>query len=615
MESKEVLYKPKDLYQSSLKEQYHKGATDFYDKLTKDNNIDTQANKKHVEEYNTYLKEKKDLEDKIGSGKGFRIFLIVLIVLGFLVGGILMIISIMNMKSLWFLLIIGILLIAGAIYFIVHINVFTNKKLKEKEEELQKVNEKINNKLNECYNDLAPLNNSLDWNIPGTIMEKVTNIIDLDPYFTLKRLCYLKEKFGFQEITDPNCSVLGVLSGNIQGNPFVLQKVLEEKLVDTRYTGTLTIHWTTYSRSNGKTVSHHHSETLKASVYHPAPNYHTQTVLVYGNEAAPNLHFKRTPSDINTLKTDKDKEKAVKNGMKEIKKMADKAISEGKAFTPTGNDDFDVFFGGLDRDNEVEFRLLFTPLAQSNMLSLLNDPTPYGDDFYMTKNGMVNIIASRHSQTFDYSANPYRYITYDYEKGRDNFINYCDKFIEGLYFDLAPLLSIPLYQMHKPREYIYEKELATNYSSFEHETLANAMNQDIFRPNGCDSSLPVLLKSYRVAKVGDADSVIIHGYSYETKPRCDYVSVKGGDGRYHDVPVHWTEYIRKDSEREMDLRYIGSNRKEVNETISNTDLKNVLGRDGQFHYERGLLALCLDRPYTEQTDNLISSFFKEVNEK
>ena len=32
-------------------------------------------------------------------------------------------------------------------------------------------------------------------------------------------------------------------------------------------------------------------------------------------------------------------------------------------------------------------------------------------------------------------------------------------------------------------------------------------------------------------------------HSYDAIPRVTYVSVHGGDGHFHDVPVNWDEYI------------------------------------------------------------------------
>jgi hypothetical protein len=616
MESKEILLKPKDMYTRQLKEQYHKGATEYFEKLTKEAKTDTELNKKHVEEYNTLLEEVKKCENAVNNTKAFKIFLIVIIVICFVVGGILGLIGAFSIATLWYLLLIGVVLVGLAIYLIVHINTKIKKEQQKREQTLNETREKAQKKLDECYADMAELNSLYDWNIPATIMENVTNIIDLDPYFSVQKYNYLNEKFGLGEVSEPNCSVLGVISGNIQGNPFVLEKTLTENLVNKTYHGSLTIHWTTYSRdSKGRSVAHHHSETLHASVTKPAPDYRTQTVLIYGNEAAPHLHFRRGISKINSYKNEKEKEKAVKEGMKEINKYAEKTIKEGGSFTPIGNDEFDVFFGGLDRDNEVEFRLLFTPLAQQNMLSLLNDPEPYGDDFNMVKNGMINIIASAHSQSFDYSANPNQFQSYDYQQSQASFVNYCDQFIQNLYFDLAPLLSIPLYQMHKPHEYIYEKEWNSNYSSFEQEALANGMSKNDFIPRGANSSLPLLLKTTSSSKVGKTDKVNIHAYSYHTTEMCDYVRVHGGDGHNHDVPVHWIKYDRVDSDTEIGIRYVGSNRKDVQEKYKDGKITSILSNTGNMYYERGLLSFLNPNGITQETDNQIASLFEEIKKE
>ena len=53
----------------------------------------------------------------------------------------------------------------------------------------------------------------------------------------------------------------------------------------------------------------------------------------------------------------------------------------------------------FDRDNENQFRLLFTPLAQRNIVDLVKD-SPYGDDFYFIKQNKLNTIYSHHSDNW-----------------------------------------------------------------------------------------------------------------------------------------------------------------------------------------------------------------------
>ncbi len=615
MESKEILYKPKELYERQLKDQYHKGAEEYFDKLAKEANTDIQTNATHVKEYKSLLAKQKEAEDKLGSSKGLRGFFIFLIVVTFLAALICGIVGAMNISNMWWMLLIAAAMLGLGIYLIVHITTKVNKAIAQRQEAVNKLKAEVDAKLQECYADMATLNSSFDWSLPSKIMEDVTNIIDLDPYFSTPKLYYLHDKFGFATEDEENESVLGILSGNIQGNPFILKKTLSEHYCDKTYTGSLVITWTTYSRdSKGNTVAHHHSETLHASVDHKAPLYSKGTMLVYGNEAAPHLHFSRSSSSINTLDA-KGREKEVKNKMKDIRKKADNAIINGSTFTQMDNDEFEVFFGGTDRDNEVEFRLLFTPLAQTNMMALLSDPNPYGDDFYMKKDGMCNYVVSRHSQSFDYSSDPSIYTSYDYTVSKNAFVSYCDEFIKHLFFDLAPLLSIPLYQMHKPREYIYEKDVESNYSFYEHEAMANSMDQSLFMPEGADDSLPVMIRETSSRKNGKVDIINVHTYSYETTPMTDYVPVHGGDGCWHDVPVHWIKYDRVDDDKSFSLAYTGSSRKNFNDKMKeNSKLSGLVNSSKAAFFGRGMLSAMFDEETRNDINEILDEVFEEKND-
>ncbi len=614
MESKNILYKPKELYERQLKKQYHQAATEYFDQLVKDTKTDAATNSQHVKEYNELLSKQKSAEDNVSKSNGLKAFFIFLAVFSFLGAFIFCIIGIANISKAWWALIIMVLLIGLSIYLLIYTHKKIDSVISQKQTIADKIKRDADSKLNECYQDMQALNNAFDWSLPSIIMQKVTNIIELDPYFSRERLNYLVEKFGFDEDGYDNESTLGILSGSIQGNPFVLKKTLTEEYGYQKYTGSITITWETYSTdSKGNLVTHYHSQVLTASSVHRAPFYSTSTILIYGNEAAPHLTFTHSPSNINQL-SEKEREREVRHKMKEINKSADKAIQNGTSFTPTGNDEFDVFFGGLDRNNEVEFRLLFTPLAEKNMVALLSDPMPFGDDFHMIKQHMVNCIVSRHSQSFDYSASPGQYTSYDLTVSKNAFVSYCDEFIKNLFFDLAPLLSIPLYQMYKPKEYIYEKEVLSNYSYCEHETIANSMNPQLFMPHKADPSLPVMIKSRSASKAGKVDHVHVHSYSYKTTPRVDYISVYGRDGFWHDVPVHWIQYDRVDDDQSFDLAYTGASRKEVNDKLSeDNSFTHLLSTAKGTFLGRGMVSLLGDELADNEIDKILKQTFQEKN--
>ncbi|MCR5491485.1 MAG: hypothetical protein K6F32_05105 [Bacilli bacterium] len=606
----EVLYKPKELFDTRLKKQYHEAALEYFEELTATSKVDPQVNKVHVDEYKKAKAAADEMAQKTASARAGKTAAMVFMIICFVVGAILIAASFANGFN-WITLVIGIVLIGGGVGLIFLMR-SQAKKAAKLAEELKKLRAEEEIKLRQCYADMAPLNALYDWNIPLKVMEKATPIIDLDPYFRPEKLAYLMEKFDFPEETDPNISTVGVISGQIEGNPFVLERVIEHDFRPKTYEGTLVITWTTYSTdSKGRRVAHHHSETLHAYAEHDAPYYIHDTRLVYGNEAAPRLHFTRQPTNAHRM-NEKERKKAVDAGAKKLSKLAEKTITAEHSFSPMTNEEFDVFFNALDRDNEVEFRLLFTPLAQANMLDLLEDPAPYGDDFIMVKDGKLTSVATLHSQTFDYSGNPELFLHYDHAEAKSIFLDYCDGFIQSLFFDLAPILSIPLYQMHKSTEYIYNQQYRANVTSYEQEVMANAMAPEIFYPKGADHSLPLILKATKSSKMGKGDGVNIHSMSYKTTPRTDYVSVLGGDGRYHNVPVHWIQYDRVEANNQIGITYADSaTRSSYNSALAAGRFKDLLsGNNASSHFERGLLAVYLGKAFDAQADGQIESIFR-----
>lgn len=623
MESKEVLFKPMELWNNSLSNKYHTASEQYFDKLAKDANIDKAQNALLVKKYNEADKEldfQKKALDKIKSKKAGRT---ALTVLAFIFGSIALLIGIigialnpLNLDSGLHiglnigLIVGGLALIGLGIFNLVTANKKFAPLISEQQKKIMSAQEAKDKALEECNKSMAALNELFDWNIPATVMERCTPIIDLDPVFTSERYLYLKEKFGVDILSDENTSLVGITSGNIQGNPFILGKFFSSTFGPKCYEGTLEISWvTTHYDSKGRMYTQVHHQTLHASVYHDAPFYSTTTKLIYGNDAAPHLSFTRSPTKGINL-TGKARDKFINERMKELHQKEDKAIKKGTSFTVTDNDEFDAFFGGNDRDNEVEYRLLFTPLGMKNELDLLSK-SPYGDDFTFYKRKKVNVIVSSHSQSFDYSANPTKFVHYDFEVAKNNFINYCDEYIKHLYFDLAPLISIPLYQMHKTLDYIYDRKVTSNVSYPEHEVMANGFDDECFRPEGASSSLPLLLKTSFLNKEGELDNVNVHAYSYITTPRTDYVSVLGRDGHHHNVPVHWTEYTRVDSDNKIQVMTTKSNRHEYRSELASKIIDLLSLAKDRARFERGLFSIYRENGYSKENNEKITTIFKK----
>lgn len=613
-EEKEILYKPKDMYDRMLKKQYHDTALAYFAELLSKSGVNEQENAKLVKQYEE-AKAQYEKEKKAFSGiKFWKVFLTVLSIIFGIVGIGALIIGIMTLTdgvsdyAPAFFITSGVSIALTVLFIVLELTVI-KKKFAEQEKKTNDAKEKMEKAYAAVLKSVESLNRIYDWGIPQAVMEKATPIIDLDPVFMGDRLQYLIEKFKFHEVTSPKQSVLEVLSGNIHGNPFVLQKILDCSIVDRRYTGSLTIHWTTTYRDKNGTHTQHHSQTLTASIERPAPTYKALTQLVYGSEAAPDLHFSRKPAHAEKM-SDSEREKYINKTIKKLDSKEAKDLGRSENFTKLGNDEFDALFGAFDRDNEIQFRLLYTPLAQKNTLELLKDKSPFGDDFYLKKNGMTTIVQSEHSQKFDYSSEPSTFFGYDVAKMKEKFVNYCDDFIKNLFFDLAPIISVPLYQMHKPKEYIYETPYRSNLSSFEQEVLANDLDVELFKPKGASNNLPLILKAKDAAKRGSGDSVKIDAMSFVEIPMVEYIPRRGGDGRTHLVPVHWIKYEEVHKQSNIGISQVNGTREKYLEKRKN----NFGGAINPIctTFERGLMAIFEgDNEYLEDINNTIVDLFKD----
>lgn len=205
------------------------------------------------------------------------------------------------------------------------------------------------------------------------------------------------------------------------------------------------------------------------------------------------------------------------------------------------NTDFEVLFDALDRDNEVQFRTLFTPLAQTNMVDLLLSKTGYGDDFHFIKSKRTNRIISEHSQGRDMILQAESYRSHSYDVIRSNFIDKNTEFFKAVYFDFAPLWAIPMYQERPVHSLKPIPDYTQLYSLKESEALANLLDRSqVVHPQ---TKTQAILKASFVSSRGGVDKTKVTAYSYDIIGRVDIIPVLGGDGRFHNVSVRWDDYI------------------------------------------------------------------------
>ncbi|MCU4157410.1 hypothetical protein J1N10_15645 [Carboxylicivirga sp. A043] len=438
-------------------------------------------------------------------------------------------------------------------------------KFKRKLEALSKIEGKlleVAKKLKgEAELQMRPLNNLLlVKNYHTELFSKTLPLIQFDEAFDNKRLSQMISRFGFNVAAhekDINQNTRHIQFGEIKGNPFFLRNFRKHRMGTKDYKGSLTIHWTTRERdSNGNYQTVNHSQTLYATVNKPCPYFNIHSQLVYANEAADKLSFSRQPSQIHELKPKRIASK-VKKRSKELQKLTETSMKKGGTFTALGNNEFDALFYAKDRDNESQFRLLFTPLAQQEMSKLIKDNcVGFGDDFSFYKSKMINNLYPQHLGDVVQNLNLSYLTDIDFDKIESKFIEYHNSYFKHIYFAFAPLLAIPVYAQHQTHEHIYENLYESNVSFYHHEEAASCLPLKEVTPPDCNTV--TMYKTSLISSNDEVDMVAVNAWGYRTVDRTDYVSVKGGDGYWHDVPVHWSEYIRVSRETKMEVKTKGS---------------------------------------------------------
>ncbi len=529
----EDIHEPVESYKSFFKDAHARNTTAFFEELVKKSAVDEAANIQTV-------KELRALEQKIANGsslsrnwKILRGVVIALLVVG--IGFILI------QYSYWWL--IGLALVFGPpIYKI-------NKIIADVKARLAELGNQGDAKRDEAWQQISSLNQLYDWDIVAKLVQQTVPRIALDPYFTNGRLAELRDTFGLNdEYNHFDRSIIFSHSGELNGNPFAMARTLEHWMGEKTYHGSLNISWTeweTDSKGHSHSVTRH--ETLRASVTKPFPDYGNRTFIIYGNEAAPDLSFSRSPSNLSKLEDgfiNNWRKKRAENALE--KKSRD--LSDG--FTVMSNREFDSLFGATDRDHEVQFRLLFTPLAQQEMLNLLKDKeVGYGDDFEFVKQHMINIVEPDHMRSIDISGNPEMFHAYELAHARKFFNEYHNNLFRSLFFGIAPVLTIPLYQQHRSHADIYKDVYASKSCWWEHESIANYFGEKDFQHPDCVTNS--ILKTQSKTESDGTQTVNVTAHGYRGEDRTDYVSVRGGDGHNHKVRVDWIEYLDVQNQSNM----------------------------------------------------------------
>ena len=437
-------------------------------------------------------------------------------------------------KFLRVILFITLILIPVAIFVI-------NPIIKELKNEINELETKKSNLYELAEKQMTPLNKLFDKNQCLNLIETVLEDIKFDKNFSILQERYMVNEFDFNAKTSNEQTTLKTLAGYYNENPFLFEERKIQYMGTEIYHGYRTIFWTeTYRDSNGHLRTRTRSQTLHATVSKPKPFYKKKVLLNYCCQAGPELSFSRDAGNVDE-KSERQIERHIKKGEKGLKKLTDNSLKNNDNFVSMSNTEFEVLFNATDRNNEVQFRTLFTPLAQTNMVDLLLDKEQFGDDFSFTKNNRTSKIISDHSQGRSLVVRPSSYYSFSYDVIESNFVNGNVNFFKDVYFDFAPLFAIPIYQ-EKPMKGLEELEdFNRKYSYKEYEVLANRLKTELVSDE--NSKTELILKCDAIKSNNNIDEIVVTAHSFDIIKHTDLIPIFGGDGRFHNVPVIWDEYI------------------------------------------------------------------------
>ncbi|EOA07497.1 Hypothetical protein, predicted transmembrane protein [Mycoplasma yeatsii 13926] len=409
---------------------------------------------------------------------------------------------------------------------------WTRKKRKEIDSIVDKADKTFKKELKKGYDQTSDLIILIDYGTKEKIFSETMPLIKFKRFLTQQGLDNFKKKYKpIDYYYDKELSCTALKSGSVYNNPFILSSSSKFAIESKEYVGTLTISW--QETQGDKTVTK--TQTLVASVVKPIPVRYDSSYLTFGIELAPNLNFTRTGAGLNQC-SQKQKEKYAKKIEKSLYKYAEKNLN----FSPLTNTKFEAYFGAFDRNDDREFRLLFTPLAQENLVRLIEDnKASFGDNFDMIKQNKSLSITSNELIEFEINDTYPMIESYSYDEIKEYFFETNKWYFINMYSIFAPYFAMPTLNNIDVDSQDKKESSKVVLSKPEIEAQLSMLDNSLFRHKDTKTDSLLYVKSF------DPDTQIAHVESkgYDIVERVDFVPVWGRDGNLHNVPVPWEEYI------------------------------------------------------------------------
>lgn len=455
-----------------------------------------------------------------------------------------------------------------AIGVLAHLQVKQRKKMKDDDSKHRKSMGELQETIRTFVIKLEHLNDIMRKDATQELLAKTLPFVSFDDSFERSRQDELETEFGFKAISDAlkhaDCGFTPVscLSGHVNGYPFILangnclsmdtRRCLKQGIVDL----------SGYLRSENAEINI--SKDISLEVHYP--RFFSESILIYGNDACPELSFARTPFGNRDSDIDRHME-SIKEAL--FGTEVEKALKPDKSERPGMEFARRLNFSNIS--DFSEFEKLFTPLSRKKLEDLASDIDEH--EFYFFKLKKLNIIVSRTPlPQYDYQSVMDEYNPF-YEERSDYFISHHMDSLKSTFYAMAPLITIPLYEKSNRKQMKPAIESKSIYADWQHQAIACEMDERLTRPKGTITKM--MIDTELVSSDMEKDVVKITAKSFRTESKV--VTERNGKSiRRFAVSLDYEEHIEEERQIFAAIRPLDEATKKRIEAISPDDLRDGL---------------------------------------
>src|SRR5574344_1792465 len=199
MENNNEILNPVTFYETQLKKSYQENANKLFDELISQSGLNEQENIDTCQKYTLASGKANKIKSKLNGFKTLRVFMFIFfaIFIGIAVALFMLCFDEQGSKNTTLFIVFGVLSVVAAIVLLVLVLTIVKKKIHELRDLFNSFDKEANKWFLLAQEQMVPLNALFDWNAPSIIIKRTSPIIELDPYFDIKKYAYLNDKYKF----------------------------------------------------------------------------------------------------------------------------------------------------------------------------------------------------------------------------------------------------------------------------------------------------------------------------------------------------------------------------------------------------------------------------------